>query len=151
MPTCEKHKTVFKHECSECLHERSREEVAEQKAAEKAEKTLKKAKLKQQLPKAKPKAVSDKMKGRMEIYKEVAKWFKRQHPECQIRANENCTGKTEDVHHSAGRIGDNLLDVAKFKSTCRNCHIYIENHPEEAMQRGWSESRLAVNQERTVI
>lgn len=51
MPSCERHKLVYKIECSSCLHERSREEVAEQKAAEKAEKTLKKAKLKQMQPK----------------------------------------------------------------------------------------------------
>lgn len=77
-----------------------------------------------------------------------------------LEANQvNCpiTGKpitTEsDVHHKRGRVGyadqwarDNdiplLLDPRFFLGVSREGHEWIESHPKEARELGYSESRL---------
>ena len=45
------------------------------------------------------------------------------------------------MHHKRGR-NKYYLDVNTFLAVCDECHKYIENHPEEAYQKGFSESRL---------
>lgn len=121
----------------------------EQKAAEKAEKTLKKAKLKQQIPKAKPKQISDKRKELNNEYFKLVDQFKRDNPRCAARL-AGCTGATDDPHHKRGR-GAYLLDVTTWLPVCRNCHIWITDNSKEAMEKGLSESRLAINQTKPTI
>lgn len=61
-------------------------------------------------------------------------------------------GKIEtayDIHHQKGRLGDNLYDVRYFLLVCRRHHQYIETHPEEAYEKGWSLLRTA-NEEHTI-
>lgn len=53
-----------------------------------------------------------------------------------------CTGKSTDVHHKSGRTGENYLNISTWLAVCRSCHSYIETHPEEAKELGFSESRL---------
>lgn len=43
-----------------------------------------------------------------------------------------------DVHHKKGRLGDLLYDVRHYFGVCRKHHQYIETHPEEAYEKGWS-------------
>lgn len=52
-----------------------------------------------------------------------------------------CTMNATDVHHKAGR-GENLLNIKTWLSLCRNCHRWIEEHPAEAKERGFSQDRL---------
>lgn len=144
------HKTVYYKVCSECLHELAMAEKAEKKATAKREKQLLKAKLQQSQPKPSVKKVSDKRKEENAEYSKIATQFKKENPICAVRVNEYCTGKTESVHHKRGR-GKYLLDVSTFIGCCISCHTYIENHPEEAKQKGWSESRLAIDQTRPTI
>ena len=91
---------------------------------------------------AKPNKVSEKRKELNKEYTKLADEFKRENPKCVVRANQYCTGKTESVHHKRGR-GRYLLDVSTFLPCCLSCHTYIEAHPQEAKEKGWSESRLA--------
>jgi hypothetical protein len=122
---------------------------AEKQAAKDAEKLvvkLLKQKEKQSLPKPAINKVSDKMKGLNKEYGKIAEEYKRANPSCVARINGYCTGKTESIHHKRGR-GRYLLDVSTFLPCCLSCHSYIESHPEEAKEKGWSESRLSVNQE----
>lgn len=42
------------------------------------------------------------------------------------------------VHHKLGRLSDLLYDVRHFLPLCLPCHHYVETHPEEAYERGWS-------------
>jgi hypothetical protein len=42
-----------------------------------------------------------------------------------------------------GRSGELLMDSRFFVAVCRNCHEWIENHPVEAKELGYSISRLA--------
>ena len=136
MKTCDRHKTVFKHECAECLHERSREEKAEQKASEKFQNSLKKAKLKQQIPKAKPKQISDKMKEQLKQYSVLRKQYLSDHQECELRL-PGCDGIAIEIHHTSSR-GKNLNNVSTFKASCRECHrkVHDELSAEEARELG---------------
>lgn len=46
-----------------------------------------------------------------------------------------------EVHHKKGRIGKLLTDVRYFLGVSRTGHEYIETHPEEAYEKGWSLKR----------
>ena len=85
--------------------------------------------------------VSKKRKAEMDNYSTKRTLFLIANPNCQAKL-VGCTGKATDVHHTAGRIGDNYLNMSKWKALCRNCHSYVETHPEEAKELGLSESRL---------
>lgn len=90
----------------------------------------------------KPNKISKKRAELNEEYFKLVEQFKKDNPECKAKCNEYCTKTTEDPHHSRGR-GVFLLDTSTWIPVCRSCHSYIESHPQEAKERGWSESRLA--------
>jgi hypothetical protein len=50
--------------------------------------------------------------------------------------------KATDVHHRRGRIAY-LLDQSTWLAVSRQGHTYIEEHPKEAYEKGWSELRTA--------
>ena len=141
MPTCEKHKIFYGVACTECCHEARKAEKAEKKALEKHNKLIIKQKEKNSLPRKSVKKQSDKQKTKNQEYNERVKVWKVENPKCKARVNENCTGDTQDCHHQIGR-GINLMNEKYWLSCCRNCHIFITNHPKEAMEKGWSFSRL---------
>lgn len=93
---------------------------------------------------------SKKQSAREREYLKIRKiWFKDpENQKCKIRMTEKCIEDQQpasDVHHSAGRIGDNLLDTSTWVPGCRLCHIYAEEHPKEAYEKGVSKSRHAIN------
>lgn len=61
---------------------------------------------------------------------------------CAAKVVSNCRGVASEVHHKKGRIGKNFLDTKTWLAVCRNCHQWIEEHPEDAKKRGFSENRL---------
>lgn len=63
------------------------------------------------------------------------------HSICQAKL-VGCTGNATDVHHMAGRIGENHLNMSTWKAVCRSCHSWIEEHPLEAKELKLSENRL---------
>ena len=60
---------------------------------------------------------------------------------CQAKLPNRCTTHATDVHHKQGRIGKLLTDETKFLAVCRSCHDWIEMHPIEAKELGFSISR----------
>lgn len=74
------------------------------------------------------------------IYKHKRELYLREHPLCQAKVHF-CTRLATEIHHIIGR-GKHYLDDLKFLSVCRNCHEWIENHPEEAKALNLSQSRL---------
>jgi hypothetical protein len=62
-------------------------------------------------------------------------------PHCEARISD-CTQKSTDVHHKAGRTGDNYLNMSTWLAVCRNCHSWIELNAVEAKELGFSESWL---------
>jgi len=74
-------------------------------------------------------------------YLKLRKNFLYYHPLCQARIPSICKTHATDVHHKQGRIGQLLTDESKFLAVCRQCHDWIETHPKEAKQLGYSISR----------
>lgn len=149
--TCDKHGTVYYKQCRECCHDLAKAEKQSAKEESKRQKAISKAKLKSSQPRTKVNKISEKQKGRIAEYNKLAEKFKKENPECQIKANEYCTGITDDVHHPEGKIGNKLFEVEKFKATCRSCHTYIHDHSKESEEKGWTKSRLAIDQTKPVI
>lgn len=111
--------------------------------AEKRSAQIERQKQKRQEPRKMPNKVSEKRKEENAEYKILRDKFLMENPMCYIHANEYCTTFATTIHHSAGRIGALFLDVKKWKGACMSCHQYAHDHPLEAFQKGWSESRLA--------
>lgn len=84
------------------------------------------------------KPISDKQAERLKEYREVRDEFLKLNPTCLFKG---CKGKAE-VHHSRGRVGDNLTDVSTFRNLCRKHHMWVEVHPKEAKELGLTETRL---------
>lgn len=152
--TCDVHKTVYYKQCRECLHEINKAGKQMDREMDKRKKLIAKQKLQQSQPKPAVKKVSDKRKEQNHEYFKLVEQFKKDNPQCHAKILVGmvsiCTINTEDPHHRKGR-GKYLLDVSTWLPVCRNCHIYIENHPEEAKEKGWSESRLAIDQSKQTI
>lgn len=55
-----------------------------------------------------------------------------------------CPSYATDVHHKKGREGTLLTDIRFFLPVCRRCHNYIEEHPEWAKRKGYSQDRLTI-------
>ena len=92
----------------------------------------------------KPKSISPvSKKKRVEIdkYTLLRDAFITAKPRCEAKL-VGCTGISTDVHHKAGRVGENYLKVGTWLSVCRNCHRWIEDNPEEAKELNLSQSRL---------
>ena len=67
--------------------------------------------------------------------------FPQEHPMCEAHLPGICKEYSTDVHHKEGRVGELLLDETKWLSVCRPCHDWIETHPAEAQERGFSLKR----------
>ena len=92
----------------------------------------------------KPKSISPvsvKRRGEMDEYSKKRLAFLTLHSNCQAKL-VGCSGKATDVHHKAGRVGDDYLNMNKWLAVCRTCHKFIEENPAEAKDLGFSESRL---------
>lgn len=87
--------------------------------------------------KTKIKAISDKQAKALTKYRKLRDEFMRLHEKCN-----RCGGEATDLHHIAGRVGDNLTNVENFMALCRPCHLWVETHPEAAKQQGYSKDRL---------
>lgn len=85
--------------------------------------------------------ISEKRKVEMSIYDKRRLAFLALHSNCQASL-DGCSVKATDIHHKAGRVGDDYLNISKWLAVCRSCHSWIETHPEDAKTLGLSESRL---------
>lgn len=93
-------------------------------------------------PKRKPiRRYSKKRQKEERSYSTLRKQFLEENPECGAKL-KNCRGEATDIHHMAGRVGDNLLETDSWLACCRPCHLWIEAHPKQSKQLGLSESRL---------
>lgn len=84
--------------------------------------------------------VAKKQKQNLTMYSKVRKEYLASHETCEASL-AGCTHTATDIHHKKGR-GIYLNDSSTFLAVCRNCHNYIELHPDFAKQKGYSLSRL---------
>lgn len=87
------------------------------------------------------KKVSSVMAVRNKEYATIRKGYLKTHTTCKARV-AGCSYSATDVHHKAGR-GVNYLNVATWLPVCRSCHDWIEKHPKEAKEKGFSQNRLS--------
>lgn len=92
------------------------------------------------------KKISKGLRKKVAEYSALRKDFLEQFPFCMAKIwvslqSVGCTHLATDIHHRKGR-GKYLLDVETWLPVCRNCHRWIEEHPKEAKQAGFSKSRL---------
>lgn len=85
------------------------------------------------------KKVSKKLAGLQREYSKLRKEWLADRPMCQAKIHR-CSLKSTDVHHKKGR-GVYLLDTNTWLSVCRSCHNWIETHPEDAKELGFSISK----------
>lgn len=82
------------------------------------------------------------------LYSIIRAAYLKAHPNCEAAIPGICSGQPADqIHHKKGKVGDLYLDDKYFLATEFCCHRWIEDHPEEAIQLGFSEKRLAKNEE----
>lgn len=72
-------------------------------------------------------------------YANLRKVYLFTHPTCEVIG---CGCEATEVHHKKGRVGDLLTDERFFLAVCRSHHNYIELHPIEAKEQGYSLNRL---------
>ena len=72
-------------------------------------------------------------------YAKIRKAYLFCHPNCHVRG---CFDRATEIHHMKGRIGDLLTNEEFFLPVCRAHHNYIESHPIEAKEHGYSLTRL---------
>jgi len=97
----------------------------------------------------KPKSISPvsaKRQVEMDTYGRLREAFLIVNPHCKAKL-QKCTAKATDVHHKAGRIGENYLKIGTWLAVCRNCHRWITENSKEAIELGLSSSRLENNLE----
>ena len=91
-------------------------------------------------PKAK-KAIAKKSKKLIDaekIYNKERKAYLQAYPYCET----NCGMGASQIHHRKGRIGSLLTNINYFMAVCAECHKWIEEHPLEAKEKGYSLNRL---------
>ena len=60
------------------------------------------------------------------LYTKLRKVFMDKNPLCKANL-PGCTLNATDVHHKAGRTGDNHLKESTWLPVCRTCHNYIHD------------------------
>lgn len=69
--------------------------------------------------------------------------FLEQHPICEAM-HEGCRFIATEVHHKAGRAPSVFFRHELWLAVCWTCHVWITNHPAEAIARGWSVRRIGI-------
>lgn len=85
------------------------------------------------------KSVSAKRQKLDRKYFKLRTIFLNKHSACEFK---DCQHYSTDVHHKRGR-GIYYLDCSTWMAVCRNHHTWIETHPKESYELGYSELRLA--------
>ena len=88
---------------------------------------------------------SSKKGGEDQVYSKLRKDYLTLYPVCKAKI-PGCTSTATDIHHKAGR-GKYYLITTTWISVCRSCHNWITEHSKEAIELGFSTSRLNINLE----
>ena len=74
--------------------------------------------------------------------KKFAKKYLAEHPICEIRWDQGCWYKANEVHEPLTRArGGSILSEENSLAVCRYCHVETHAHPAEATERGFLRSR----------
>lgn len=81
------------------------------------------------------KKVSDKRNIQNQEYARLRDEYLEAYPACEV---VECSRKSSEIHHMAGREGDKLTDVNHFLAVCRLCHERITIDSAWAISQGYS-------------
>ena len=70
-------------------------------------------------------------------YSLLRKPFLEKHPHCEIPVPGICLHKSGEVHHTDGRVEEDLNDEIGWRAACRPCHQWVHSHPQEARDLGY--------------
>ena len=87
------------------------------------------------------------------IYSLLRKTFLLDNPKCQggsLCKQTGCDGLSVEIHHSRGKVGWLLTEVQYFRAVSRQCHDWIEAHPDEAKKLDLSGSRMILSNNRKI-
>ena len=82
---------------------------------------------------------SSKMNALDTVYTALRKQYLEKYPMCCARLSK-CSLFSSDIHHKKGR-GKYHNDPTTWLSVCRACHDWIETHPTESIELGYSIKR----------
>ena len=74
------------------------------------------------------------------LYSKLRKEYLTKKPYCYAKL-QGCSSIATDIHHTKGR-GAYYLQADTWIGLCRSCHQWIELHPKEAKDMGFSDTRL---------
>lgn len=83
---------------------------------------------------------SSKQSKKDALYAILRTAYLKEHGMCEAHL-AGCGTHATDIHHKAGR-GVYYLDSTTYMAVCRQCHQWIETHPVQAKQKGFSVERL---------
>lgn len=93
----------------------------------------------------KPKKVipkrSDSMKEKMKEYKPLMIAYLAKNKVCKLKM-DGCTKVATCVHHTKGRIGEQLMKVEDWRPSCTNCNLQVEIKDLEARSKGLKKSKF---------
>ena len=81
--------------------------------------------------------LSSKRKAQNVLYLKKRRIFMDQNTNCQAKL-KGCTGKSTELHHRKGRLGELIHDHRYFLAVCSNCHSIITEHSKLAFEKGLS-------------
>lgn len=84
--------------------------------------------------------VSEKRKGVNKEYRLIVKDMLKTNPNCEIK-EVGCTGKAQGLHHKQKRLPSNITDRNNLMRACNSCNTWVENHPQEAIEKGLTISK----------
>ena len=84
---------------------------------------------------------SEKRKSDQRAYLKIVDRMLKENPMCEIKET-GCTGKAQGLHHRVKRSPATLLDETKLMRACNNCNLWVELHPLDAINKGYSISKF---------
>lgn len=88
---------------------------------------------------------SEKRKEDHKAYLKIVKEMMKVSDRCDIK-EVGCTGKATGLHHKKKRSPATLLDKTLLIRACNNCNLWVENNPQEAIDKGYSVSKHIKNE-----
>lgn len=80
---------------------------------------------------------SQKLARLQRVYSKLRRDFLIENPWCAVGGEE-----ATEVHHRAGRVGADLLDVSRWLPVCHTHHVQITENPAWAIEKGYSLPRI---------
>ena len=84
---------------------------------------------------------SEKRKVDQKEYRKIVKEFLKVDPNCDIKET-GCEKKATGLHHKTKRSPSTFLDRKNLIRACNNCQLWVEIHPLEAIEKGYSISKF---------